>query len=318
MTQKIIPNLWFDSHAEEAARFYTSLFEHSSIDNIVHYGNAGYEMHGQPAGKVMTVDFSIAGYQLLALNGGPHFQFTPAISLFVTCTTKDEIDRLWEELIRGGGSPLMEIGNYGFSERYGWIRDRFGLTWQLNYGWVSDAGQKIVPSFMFIGEQYGRGLEALHQWTGIFPDSSIDRVIERVDNEQPSGQPAATDSHAAPNTFEHATFTLFGEKFMAIESREHNFQFNEAVSLAVMCENQQEIDHYWNALSEGGDPAAQMCGWLKDRFGVSWQIVPTELIEMIRISDTERRDRITNAYMKMKKFDLEKLRQMYRVDIALS
>lgn len=315
MTQKIIPNLWFDKDAEEAARLYTSLFEHSSIDSIVHYGKAGYEIHGQSAGQVMTVDFRIAGYQLLALNGGPYFQFTPAISLFVTCDTMEETDRLWEELMRDGGSALMEIGNYGFSERYGWLRDRFGLTWQLNYGGGSGAEQKIVPSFMFIGEQYGRGREALEQWTGIFPDSKIDLMVERVEKEQPTDQRSGTGSGAVTQSFEHATFTLAGERFMAIESKDHAFNFNEAVSLAVMCENQVEIDYYWDALADGGDPAAQMCGWLKDRFGVSWQIVPREMNEMIRHSDTERRDRITNAYLQMKKFDVEELRRVYRIDI---
>lgn len=116
----ISPCLWFDNQAEEAARFYTSVFENSRIGRISHYGDAGHEIHHQPAGRVMTVEFELDGTPFLALNGGPHFKFTEAISLAVTCTTQQQIDYFWEKLSEGG-----EEGPCG------WLKDKYGLSWQV-------------------------------------------------------------------------------------------------------------------------------------------------------------------------------------------
>ena len=159
--RKITPCLWFDDRAEEAARFYTSVFRNSRIGRITRYGEAGREIHGRPAGSVMTVGFEVDGQTFTALNGGPHFQF------------------------------------------------------------------------------------------------------------------------------------------------------NEAISFQVMCETQEEIDHYWAKLSDGGDPNAQQCGWLKDRFGVSWQIVPTGLLDMLGDPESERSQRAMEAMLRMKKLDLAALRRAH-------
>jgi predicted 3-demethylubiquinone-9 3-methyltransferase (glyoxalase superfamily) len=153
---KIAPCLWFDSEAEDAAKFYTRIFKNSRIVRIARYGKAGFEFHHKPAGSVMTVSFELEGQSFTALNGGP------------------------------------------------------------------------------------------------------------------------------------------------------DFKFNEAISLQVYGANQQEIDHYWNRLSEGGDPKAQMCGWLKDRFGVSWQVVPTMLPELL---NGPKADRVMDALLKMKKLDIATLSQ---------
>ena len=128
--QKIIPNLWYDREAEEAARFYTSLFKNSRVGGIIRAGKAGYEIHGLPESTVMTVAFTIEGQRFVAINGGPLFKFTPAVSFLVACRTKDEVDALWPRLA-DGGAALMELGEYPFSERYGWARDRYGLSWQV-------------------------------------------------------------------------------------------------------------------------------------------------------------------------------------------
>jgi predicted 3-demethylubiquinone-9 3-methyltransferase (glyoxalase superfamily) len=159
--RKITPCLWFDDRAEEAVRFYTSIFPSSRIGRITRYGTAGREIHGRPAGTVMTVAFELEGQSFTALNGGPHFTF------------------------------------------------------------------------------------------------------------------------------------------------------NEAISLQVMCETQDEVDHYWAKLSEGGDPAAQQCGWLKDRFGVSWQVVPTAVLDMLGDPDSPRSQRAMEAMLRMKKLDIETLRRAY-------
>jgi predicted 3-demethylubiquinone-9 3-methyltransferase (glyoxalase superfamily) len=157
----IVPCLWFDTQAEDAARFYTGIFKNSTIGTITRYSEAGREVHGRAAGTVMTVEFDLNGQKFTALNGGPHFKF------------------------------------------------------------------------------------------------------------------------------------------------------NEAISFQIMCQNQQEVDHYWNKLSQGGDPSAQQCGWLKDKFGVSWQVVPTPLLEMLTDSDREKADRTMEAMLQMKKLDIAELERAY-------
>lgn len=159
--QRITPCLWFDDQAEEAARFYTSIFKNSRIVGVTRYGKAGHEIHGRPAGSVMTVVFELEGQELTALNGGPVFQF------------------------------------------------------------------------------------------------------------------------------------------------------NEAISFQVNCETQEEVDYYWERLSEGGDEKAQQCGWLKDRYGVSWQVVPTGMLEMLQDHESEKSQRAMEAVLQMKKIDLEKVKQAY-------
>jgi predicted 3-demethylubiquinone-9 3-methyltransferase (glyoxalase superfamily) len=117
---KITPFLWFDSQAEEAATFYTAIFKNSRIHQISRYGEAGHETHGMEAGKVMTVQFELEGQSFIALNGGPYFKFNEAVSFQITCETQDEIDYFWSRLSDGGEES-----------RCGWLKDRFGLSWQV-------------------------------------------------------------------------------------------------------------------------------------------------------------------------------------------
>lgn len=119
--QKIVPMLWFDTQAEEAARFYTSIFDDSKIKNVTHYGEAGAEASGRPKGSVMTVEFEIEGQEFVGLNGGPQFKFSEAISFVVNCKNQKEIDTLWAKLTAGGGEPSV----------CGWLKDKFGLSWQI-------------------------------------------------------------------------------------------------------------------------------------------------------------------------------------------
>lgn len=297
----ISPCLWFDDQAEEAARFYASIFENSSIDGVTHYTAAGREIHGQEAGAVMTVDFALDGRAFVALNGGPQFSFTPAISFFVVCEKEVEVDRLWETL-GGGGTVLMELGRYDWSKKYGWVEDRYGLSWQLSLGKLADVGQKITPSLMYVNED-GMAEEAINYYTSIFGNSDIVSIYRYgPDDDQPEGAVG------------HAQFHLSGEVFMAMDSSpEHaDFTFSEAISLLITCEDQEELDYYWEKLTPVGDPKAQQCGWLKDKFGVSWQVTPAALGEMLRDPDTERVERVTRAFLQMKKFDIQTLQDAYR------
>jgi predicted 3-demethylubiquinone-9 3-methyltransferase (glyoxalase superfamily) len=118
--RKITPCLWFDTQAEEAAKFYASVFKNSKIGKISRYGKEGFEVHGKKAGTVMTVEFELEGQKFLALNGGPHFKFNEAVSFQVPCETQEEIDHFWSELAKDG-----EEG------RCGWLKDKFGLSWQV-------------------------------------------------------------------------------------------------------------------------------------------------------------------------------------------
>jgi predicted 3-demethylubiquinone-9 3-methyltransferase (glyoxalase superfamily) len=120
--QRIAPCLWFDNQAEDAARFYTSVFKNSKVINITRYGKAGYEIHKRPAGSVMTVEFELDGQHFTALNGGPLFPFTEAISMQINCDTQQEIDYYWEKLTEGGDPK---------SQQCGWLKDKFGLSWQV-------------------------------------------------------------------------------------------------------------------------------------------------------------------------------------------
>ena len=122
IVQKIAPCLWFDHQAEEAAKFYVSIFENSAIGTLARYGREGFEVHGRPEGSVMTVSFRLAGQEFTALNGGPYFKFTEAISFVVKCETQAEVDRYWDRLSQGGDAQAQQCG---------WLKDKFGVSWQI-------------------------------------------------------------------------------------------------------------------------------------------------------------------------------------------
>jgi predicted 3-demethylubiquinone-9 3-methyltransferase (glyoxalase superfamily) len=296
--QKIIPHLWFDDQAEEAARFYTALFRGGKIGEISRYGKAGHDIHGQPEGRVMTVAFELDGYRLVALNGGPHFRFSPAISLFVVLESEAEVDALWAALV-SGGDVMMPLDRYDWSEKYGWLSDRWGLSWQIMLGRRADVGQSIVPSLLFVDGQHGRAEAAITHYTQTFDNSRIEGIM-RYDGLGPDPE----------GNVKHAQFRLEGQTFMAMDSALlHQFGFTEAFSFMVMCDSQPEIDRYWQALS--AEREAEQCGWLKDKFGVSWQITPRRLAEMMTDPDKAKVTRVAEAFMGMKKLDLGVLERVY-------
>jgi predicted 3-demethylubiquinone-9 3-methyltransferase (glyoxalase superfamily) len=299
--QKIIPHLWFDSQAEEAAKFYTSLFKNSRVGRTTRYGKAGFEIHHQPEGKLMTIEFDLGGQEFIGLNGGPIFKFTPAVSFLIACKTKEEVEALWKKL-SAGGTALMELGEYLFSEKYGWTQDRYGLSWQVMAMDDRRVTQKIIPTLMYVGDVCGRAEEAVNFYASVFRKAKVGDILRYGKGEEPDKE----------GTIKHAAFTLEGQEFAAMDSaHEHKFTFNEAISFLVRCKTQREIDHYWDKLVAGGDPKAQVCGWLKDKFGVSWQVSPTVLEEMLLDPDKQKVERVTMAFLKMKKFDIGELRKAF-------
>jgi predicted 3-demethylubiquinone-9 3-methyltransferase (glyoxalase superfamily) len=299
--QKIIPHLWFDHQAEEAAEFYCSLFgKQSGIKDRTYFTEAGHDIHGMEAGTLMTIDFELAGYKIIGLNAGPHFKFTPAISFYVTCGTEAEVDELWHRL-SDEGVAMMPLKQYDWSKKYGWVKDKYGLTWQISLGNLDDVhGQKIIPSLMFVNEK-GMAGEAIELYTSLFDNSDITGVLRYGPNEdQPEGN------------VKHAQFRLnSSEVFMAMDSspKYADFTFNEAVSLLIECESQEEIDYFWYKLS--ADPNAEQCGWLKDKYGVSWQVVPSGMNDILNAKDSEKANRAMIAMLQMKKLDIRKLKDAF-------
>tara|TARA_R100001143_G_scaffold63594_1_gene73157 strand:+ start:13503 stop:14414 length:912 start_codon:yes stop_codon:yes gene_type:complete len=298
--KKITPCIWFDNEAEEAVQFYTSLFSDSKIDKITRFTDEGTDIHGMEAGTVMTVGFQLGGQPFTALNGGPHFKVNPCISFFVMCETVQEVDHLWSSLLPNG-KVMFELDKYPWSEKYGWLQDQYGVSWQISAGKIEDVGQKITPTLMFVNDQFGNAEEAIEHYTSIFKNSEVDGILRYgPDEEGPKG------------LVKHAQFKLEDGKFMIMDGPgEHEFDFNEGISLVVHCNSKEEVDYYWEKLNQGGDPKAQQCGWLKDKYGVSWQVVPTELYKMLDDDNTEKVKRVTKVMLQMKKLDLNKLREAY-------
>lgn len=297
--QEISISIWFDSEAETAAKLYTSLFSESKMGDITHYGKEGKEVHGQPEGKVMTAEFTLANLRFVGINGGPIFKPNPSISFFVVCETEQETDKLWKSLLNGG-QVLMAMDKYAWSEKYGWLSDRYGISWQISMGNIKDTGQKITPSIMYTGNQNGRTREAIGFYTSVFGDSSITGIL-----------PYEKGDGDTEGNVKHAQFTLSRQTFMAMDSSlPHQFNFDEGVSFVVNCHNQEEIDYFWEKFTKNGGQESN-CGWLKDKFGLSWQVDSIRLNEMLKDPDKDKTERVTKAFLQMKKLDLPTLEKAY-------
>lgn len=294
--QKITPNFWFNRNAAAAVELYTSIFPDSRINKTTHYGKEGYELHQMPEGTVLTMEFELYGESFVALNGGPMFQLNPSVSLMVMCDTEGELNKLWEKLSEGG-TVLMGLDKYDWSPRYGWCNDRFGVSWQLYLNNDEYVGQKIVPTLMFTQEQCGKAEEAVRFYTSVFEDSRIDGFLKYE-----------AGDYDTEGLVKHAQFVIRDYMLMAMDSSaQHGFRFNEAMSFIVPCNTQEDVDRYWNALTADGGAESQ-CGWLKDKYGLSWQIVPRQLYELMTLKDKAKAAKVVNAMLQMKKLiiaDLE-------------
>jgi predicted 3-demethylubiquinone-9 3-methyltransferase (glyoxalase superfamily) len=290
--EKITPHLWFDNNAEEAAKFYTSTFKNSKIKNVT-------TLHNTPSGTVEIFTVELLGQEFTLISPGPLFKFNPSVSFLVTCSTKEEVDMLWKKLSEEG-TALIELAEYPFSEKYGWVQDRYGVSWQVMFIGERKIKQRIIPTLMFVGKQCGKAEEAINFYASTFGGARVGDIFRYSKGEEPDEE----------GTVKHATFTLEGQEFTAMDSaRGHNFAFNEAISFMVHCDTQKEIDYYWGKLS--ADPNAEQCGWLKDKYGLSWQIVPNLMDEMLKDNDKNKIARVTEAFLQMKKLDIAKLKKAY-------
>lgn len=286
--QKIVPHLWYDKEAKEAALFYISLFDRSKLLNVTVIENT-------PSGDAEIVSFELAGQQFEAISAGSYFKFNPSISLMVACYSVEEVNTKWKVLSEGG-TELMPLAEYPFSKWYGWIQDRYGLSWQLMLIGNGQTLQKITPNLLFSNDSCGKAEEAVKYYIEIFKDSE-EGIINRY------GVGEAVSSKAKVN---YAAFKLFGVDFSAMDNAfDVDFNFNEAFSLIVNCKDQREIDYFWDKLS--AIPEAEQCGWIKDKFGISWQIVPENMSEILFNGSRDEIQRVTEDFLKMKKFDLDAL-----------
>lgn len=297
--QKITPHLWFDKEAVEAAQLYTSLLPNSAVTNVT-------TLYDTPSGDCDIVSFTLAGQEFMAISAGPLFKFNPSISFMVNFDPAQDpdassrIDTVWAKLIEGG-TALMPLDKYPFSERYGWVQDRYGLSWQLIL--TDPAGEVrpvIIPSLLFVGDVCGKAEEASDFYLSVFKDAARGALARYPAGMEPDKE----------GTIMFTDFTLRNQWFVAMDSaHEHNFAFNEAISLIVKCDTQAEIDYYWEKLS--AVPEAEQCGWCKDKFGVSWQITPTIMDEMMQRGTKEQIARVTQAFLPMKKFDIAALQRAF-------
>lgn len=289
---EIIPHLWFDREAAEAAEFYVSLFPRSSVD-------ARWVLHDTPSGDAEQLSIRLAGQRFLLISAGPLFRFNPSVSFRVACDVADEVDALWARL-SDGGKALMPLQSYPFSERFGWIEDRYGLSWQPMLVEKGSWKQKITPALLFTGDNAGKAEEALRFWASVFRNSAVEAVMRYGPGEEPDREGA----------LKLAKFRLEGYEFSATDSAyPHGFGFNEAVSFLVNCPTQAEIDYYWDALT--ADPSAEACGWLKDKYGLSWQINPGIMDRMLKDASPEQLGRVVQAFLPMKKLDIAALERAY-------
>lgn len=265
--------------------FYLSVFADAAIESILLFGPEGPGEEG----TLRSCVFELEGEQFQALNGGPAFSFTPAISFFVNCDREEEADALWDRLA-DRGEVLMELQKYPFGEKYGWIQDRFGISWQIM---LMSSTQKIVPHLLFGGKQQGRAFEAMEFYTRLFDHAEI-LSISRY----------ATGKKGIEGTVKQGRFLLNGQEFRAMDSGlADGYVFTPAISLAAECETQLEIDRLWKGLAaEGGEPG--VAGWIQDRFGVSWQIVPVLLNEMLQSGEVRRLQRVRQALLSMEKIEI--------------
>lgn len=293
--QKIRPNIWFDNNAEEAVDFYKNVFKDFKVIDRSFYpktqeeGLADFQL--DMAGKVLTIEFSINGQRFVAINAGSEFKPNPSISFMLNFDpsliedAESELDRTWAELSKAG-KILMSLDSYPFSKKYGWIEDKYGVSWQLIF--TDPDGEDrpfIIPSIMFSQENTNNAEEAINFYTSIFKGSKVG-LLARYENDS---------ALAKKGSIMFGDFQLQDQWFAAMDSGEEvSFGFNEGISFEVRCKDQAEIDYFWDKLSTR--PEAEQCGWCKDKYGISWQIVPENIDELMKRP---------GAYLKM--MDMKKL-----------
>jgi predicted 3-demethylubiquinone-9 3-methyltransferase (glyoxalase superfamily) len=273
--QRIYPCLWFNKEAREAVEYYSGIFS-----NFIALKQNEF---------VST--FEINGCKFMAINGGPHYKMNPAVSYFVYCGGDQEIDRLYKALIHGG-DIIMPLDKYAWSPRYACIIDKFGVSWHLDVEEINNS-QKIVPTLLFVNEKNLMVGDAVEFYSTIFENS---KILLKAPYPPNTGMP--------DDAILFAQYKLLNVVINSMSSTmHHDYDFTPGNSLVIECSHQDEIDYYWEKLGEGGKYSR--CGWLTDKFGLSWQIIPDFLTELT--TDPIKGPKVVEAFMQMTKFEIEPL-----------
>lgn len=282
--QPIIPHLWYDTEAKEAVAFYVDLFG-GNVDWT-------YTITDTPSGDSDLIQFQLGDMTLAAISAGPYFKLNESMSLMVNVASKDEVTRLYQALSEGG-RILMPLGEYPFSPYYVWLEDRFGLSWQLSYAPDLDKPYQFDICLLFSQEQVGLSQPMLDYYKDKLPQASVGQLSYYGEGE------AAVEAA----TLNYAELLVAGQKLIVMD---HGYggeaSFNEAFSLMVYVDSQDELNFYYDLLS--AVPEAEMCGWVKDQFGISWQIVPRILMEAYDTASPEQIKAVNAAVMTMKRLDI--------------
>lgn len=292
----IVPCIWLDDQAEAAAALYTRTFPGGRETGRSYYPEAGANPAGKDPGSLLTVEVELAGQPFTLLNGGPMFKPNQTVSFFVICPDPADVDRIVGALLEGGFA-MMELGEYPWSPRYAWVADRYGVSWQVMAGDREEAAT-TYPCLMFNGQVEGRAEEALRQYAQV-----LGGEVLALEHYAPDAGPAGLLVHG------RAAFGS-GELVTMDSPISHGVAFTEGVSLQVLAEDQQTLDRWWDGLVDGGQPGP--CGWLTDRYGLSWQVVPAAAREWLASPDVAARDRVFQAIMPMGKLDVAALEAAFR------
>lgn len=270
MRAPTMPCFWYDSDSAGAAALYLQAF------------GTGHIVETTPISTI----WELYGRRLMGINGGPRYRPNGSLSLFVQRSAEEEVRGAFETLAQDG-QVFMPLSPKEWSPLYGWVQDRYGVNWQIAQGRVDAADFTLMPALTFFGAQAGRAKEAMELYTSIFSSSTVDELHTGED-----GRIMFAAAH------------LGGQTVAFMDGPDsQDIPFSEGASLSVACETQVEIDYFWDRLVEGGRESR--CGWLVDRFGVSWQIVPAVLGALM--SNPERAQRVVAAFLPMNKLDLETL-----------
>ena len=278
--QKLRVNLWMHGTGEEAGEFYADALPGGSMEVESRYPTEGLLEFQKPlAGQALTVAVSVRGQRITLVNAGPDFTPNPSISLMLNFDPTDyeggidaaraDLDATWAKL-SAGGQVLMELGEYPYSARYGWVQDKYNVSWQLILtDQEGDPRPFLMPSLLFGGPAQNRAAEAVAHYKEVFGA----REGMFVTYPEPTGP-------AAAGAVMFSDIALDDDWVTAMDSGvEQDFSFTPGVSLEWPCDGQEELDRVWDALS--AVPEAEQCGWLADKFGVSWQIVPANMGELM-------------------------------------
>ena len=296
-SQKITPFLWFEKDMKGVLNFYSSVFPGTKV-------LSGGELNGTPSGQVQTASLKIYDVEFNFMTAGPYLPFNPTVSFIIACENKEEVDDIWGKLIgkEDGGRALMPLQAYPFAEWYGWAQDKYGVSWQIMYSSSIKSPQKVIPTIMFAGDVCGKAGEALDFYTKVFHNSKVNYVMKYDE-----GDKEIVDSNGV---IKHAGFTIENFFIALMDNKKKSpLNFKQAISFVVSCKDQEEVDYYWNKLSEGGEEI--QCGWLNDKFGFPWQVVPACLGEMLEKGNPEQVSAVTQAFMKMKKFNVSELEKAF-------